>query len=124
MLTAFIQEWHDDRDTACLTTNGCDDTFYISVVVVRRHVVCLSAQRVSHAVVGYIHHDIEVITTNGIFNHTFGFTGTKTRGICIYNIRCAVIILECNVILVCIVTCVPPFYKILVDLFSKFRAAC
>ena len=70
MLTAFIQEWHDDRDTACLTTNGCDDTFYISVVVVRRHVVGVAAQRIGQAVVADIEQNVDIVTADRFVDDT------------------------------------------------------
>ena len=55
VLTALVQERHDDRDTTGLTTDCCDDTLQILIVIIGRHMILITAQGISHGVVQYIY---------------------------------------------------------------------
>ena len=64
MLTALIQERHDDSDLSRLVCHGRDDSLQISIVIVRRHSLSLATHGVCAAIVSYIKHDIYVFTAD------------------------------------------------------------
>ena len=35
MLTALVQEWHNDINTSCLTTNGSNNSLQVLIMVIR-----------------------------------------------------------------------------------------
>ena len=44
MLAALIEERHNDSDSSGLSSAGCDDTLQILIMIVRRHVIHISAK--------------------------------------------------------------------------------
>ena len=55
VLTTLVQERHDDRNTTGLTTDCCDDTLQILIVIIGRHMILITTQGISHGVVQYIY---------------------------------------------------------------------
>ena len=122
-LAALIKVRHDDIDTACFAADRCNHTFQILKMVVRRHQVGESADTVSQAVVGYIYHKIDIITTDRFIDLTLTFTGAKTRSFDIDNVRIALISFKCEGLHFCVVSFVSPFNKPFIDLFAKGTTA-
>ena len=87
MLTSLVKEWHNNVDTVCFTGGCGDNSLQILVMVIRRHVVLMTAYAVSKAVIGHIYHNVKVCTTNGFFDVTFTFTGSETRAFAVYKER-------------------------------------
>ncbi len=54
-LPAFIKKWHNDGNSSGFTADGGDNTFQILIVIIGRHMVSMSAQRIGQAVIGNIH---------------------------------------------------------------------
>ena len=65
---------HDDIDTARLPSDRGDDTLQILKVVVRGHVVDLTVQGIGQAVVADIHHQIDILSTDGFAEYAFCFS--------------------------------------------------
>ena len=74
----------------------------------------MSTEFVSQGVVGYICHDVKVISTNGFMDHTFCFATSETRAGCIDNIGVTQVAFERDVVLMLVLTYTSPFYKIFV----------
>ena len=58
MLSAFIEERHNNRDAACLAADSGDNTFEILKVIIRRHVIGLSTQRIGQGIVGNVNQNV------------------------------------------------------------------
>ena len=78
VLTSLIKERHDHVDTTGFSVGSGNDTLQILIMVVRRHMVFITADRVSQAVVQHIGKDKKIRTSYGLFQDSFGFTGTET----------------------------------------------
>ena len=78
VLTTFIQKRHDNIDSMCFACCSRDDTFQILKMIIRGHVVLVSAHFVGKAVIGDIYHNKKVGTTNRFFDVTFALAGTET----------------------------------------------
>ena len=86
VLTALIEEGHDDGDAARLAADGGDDPLQILEVVIRRHMICLAVQGVGHAVVAHVHHDVEIHAADGLLQHALGFSIAESGDISLDNI--------------------------------------
>ena len=78
MLTAAIQHGHDDIQPVSLAARGLDQTKQILEMIVGGHGVRLSEQIVLNAVVAHVDDKVQVHTTYGGFDQTFGIAGRKT----------------------------------------------
>ena len=87
MLAAFIKERHNYIDTVCLACCSGNNSFKILEMVVRRHMVLVSAYSIRFTVIGHINHNIKVSATNGFFNITFTLTGSETWAFAVYKER-------------------------------------
>ena len=123
MLAAFIKERHNYIDTVCLACCSGNNSFKILEMVVRRHMVLVSAYSIRFTVIGHINHNIKVSATNGFFNITFTFTGSETGTGCIDNISILLVIFKYNILFVFMFTLFTPVYNILVDSLSKLCTA-
>ena len=74
MLTAFVEERHDDIDTACLSANGSNNTFQILKMIIRGHMVGTSVQGVSQAVIADINHQINIFSSDGLREDSLGLS--------------------------------------------------
>ena len=79
VLASLIEKGHDHIDTARFSVCCGNDTLQILIVVVRRHMVFVTADRVSQAVVQHIGKDKKIHASYGLFQDSFGFAGTETR---------------------------------------------
>ena len=59
--------------------DSSNDTLQICIVVIRRHVVLVTAYRVGEAVIGNVDHQIQVIAADRLFDDTLCFAGSETR---------------------------------------------
>ena len=91
MLTALIEERHDDVDTMCLAGSCSDDTLQILIVVIRRVVVLHTAELVGHAPVGDIGHEIQIKTTNRLIDDGLCFAGSETGVLSFDEVRMIVL---------------------------------
>ena len=66
MLSAFIKEGHDYRDPSCLAADCSNNSFQILRVIVRGHMIFMSAQRIGQAVIGYIYKNIKIASADGL----------------------------------------------------------
>ena len=60
--------------------------------------ICVSTHRICQAVVADIDQNVKIHTTDRLINHTFGFPGTKTWYMSIYEIRISLISTEYYII--------------------------
>ena len=95
-LAAFIEIRHDDIDSAGFAADCSNGTLQILKVIIRRHQVCETADSVRKTVVAYIHHKVNIVTTDGFTDLTFTFTGTKTRCFDINDVRITSVSLKCK----------------------------
>ena len=79
-------------------------------MVIWGHMVFVTGYRVSEAVVGYVYHQIKIISTDRFVDHTLGFTCSETRYRCGDDVRVAVVSFECNFILMCMFSFLSPAY--------------
>ena len=56
MLSALVKERHDNSDSSCLTTYSSNNTLKVLIMVIRRHVVLMTTQRICHRVISDINH--------------------------------------------------------------------
>ena len=84
VLAAFIQERHDHVKTAGLSADSGDDTLQILIMIVRGHVILMSCQRVSQAVIADVYHQIDIHSPDRVIDNAFGFAGAKTGDLCVY----------------------------------------
>ena len=78
VLAAFIKERHDNGNSSCFTADSSDDTLQILIMIVRRHMVFMTAEGIGLAVVGYVNQQIQIRTADRFQNNALGFAGTKT----------------------------------------------
>ena len=123
VLTAFIQKWKNHSNSSCFAADSCDDTLQICKVIIRRHMIGLSAKGVGQAVVCYINHNEQVVTSYRLIDHTFGFSGTESRNIRFNNIAFSGIVLKSNIVLMLVLTVLSPGSKIIIDLATELCAA-
>src|SRR5699024_10208228 len=74
VLTALIQERHDNVDSPGFPSYSGNDPFQILKMVIRRHVIGVAAERIGQGIVADIHHEIEVVTADRFLQDTFGFS--------------------------------------------------
>ena len=92
-------------------------------MIIRRHMIFMSAERIGQAVVGNIDKQIQVVASNRFQNNTFCFTGSKTRYFRLHQIRASLIPFECKTVLVLIFPFCTPVNQVLIDLLAKLLAA-
>ena len=132
VLAAFIQEWHDNIHSSGLSAYcGNDplqilksnDPLQILKMIVRRHVVQMTAQRVGQRIVADIHHEIEVVSPDGFLQNTFGFPGAEAGSLGVDEVRRTLIPFELEIILLLVVPVFTPLYNVVVDLGPQLFAA-
>ena len=77
VLTAFIQEGHDDVDALCFAGHGGDDSLEVLEMIVGGHGNGLPVHLISDVVGADIHDDIDVIAADAFFQDAFGFPGPE-----------------------------------------------
>ena len=123
VLTALIQERHNNSDSLCFSTYGSNNTFQVLEMVIRGHVVGITVQGIGHVVVAHVNHNVEIVSADRFLDDTFGFTGTETGGCCADDIAVSLIALESNVALVLMLPLIAPGNQIAVDLITQLFAA-
>ena len=64
MLTALVKERHDDVDSVSLSGGGGDNPLEILVMIVRGHMIYMTADSIGFAVIGNIYHDKQIRASN------------------------------------------------------------
>ena len=85
--------------------------------------VCVSCQRIGEAVVAYVDHQIEIFSTNRLFDDSFCLSGTESRNIGINDKSISVITGESDISFMFRTAFFAPFYQIIIDLVSKTFAS-
>ena len=111
VLTAFIQIWHNNIYSAGFASNCADYTFQILKMVIRGHKILIWSDIISKAVVAYINHKIDIITTYGFHDRTFRLTGAETCCLDRDQIRISLITLECKGIKLFVSAVFTPLYQ-------------
>lgn len=123
MLSAFIEERHDDVDTSGLAVAGGDDTLQILVVVIRRHVVGIAVHVVSNTMIAYIGENEQILTADGLADLRFGFTASETGHIHVYEIVALDIAVKGRIVFhFVIMDTLTEFYHVVIDAASHFSA--
>ena len=91
-------------------------------MIIRRHVIDLTAHLIGNAVIENIDHDIEISTADGIIDNAPAFTGTVARTAEIHKITVFAVSLQ-REIDPCQRRLSPHLGQILVDNLSEFPAA-
>ena len=123
MLSALIQERHDDSDSSGFTADRGDDPLEVLVVVIRRHAILLPAEGISHAVIAHIDHDIEIISPDRFLNNAFRLPGAEPRNIHIEQIGAALVPGKGERTFMLIFPLCAPFDEIVVYLFPQCLTA-
>ena len=87
MLSSFIQERHNNIDTMRFSGSSSDDTFQILEMIIRRHMILITAYLISNTVVGDIAKNEKIHSTDRFVDDTFCFTGTETRAVTVDQVR-------------------------------------
>ena len=72
VLTAAVEDRHDDGDPMSLSSCCLNKSFEILIVVVRRHVVFVAEQVVGTSVVAYIYENVHISAADSLVYHTLG----------------------------------------------------
>ena len=123
MLTAFIKEWHDYIDTMCLTCSCGNNSLQILKMVIRRHVILVTADSVCGTVVGNVYHNVKVGSSDRFLNDSLTFTGTETRTFALHDKRVFAVSLWNIVKALLFYKFLTEFYQVSVYLLCKFAAA-
>ena len=108
----------------CLACCSRDDTFQILKMIIRGHVVLVSAHFVGKAVIGDIYHNKKVGTTNRFFDVTLALTGTKTDDLGINQKRWKAVTLWNLAWFLFGNKFFTEFYKFLVNLIGEILTSC
>ena len=121
MLSAFIEERHDDVDTSGFAVASGDDTLQILVVVIRRHVVGIAVHVVSNTMIAYIGENEQILTADGLADLRFGFTASETGHIHVYEIVALDIAVKGRIVFhFVIMDTLTEFYHVVIDAASHF----
>ena len=71
----------------CFTGSCGDDSLQILVMVIRRHVVLMTAYAVSKAVISHINHNVKICSADRFLDVTFTFTSSETWAFAVYKER-------------------------------------
>ena len=123
VLAAFIQEGHDNIHSSGLSAYCGNDPLQILKMIVRRHVVQMTAQRVGQRIVADIHHEIEIVSPDGFLQNTFGFPGAEAGSLGVDEVRRTLIAFKLEIILLLVVPVFTPLYNVVVDLGPQLFAA-
>ena len=123
VLAAFIQIGHDNRQTAGLAADSRDDALQILEMIVGRHVVRVAVKLVGQAVIADIHHQVQIVSADGIVDGALGLSGSEPGRVRRDQIRVALISGEGDIGFVLQIAAVAPFYKVIVDLAAEVLAA-
>ena len=123
ILTAFVQIWHDDVYSAGLAADCTDYTFQVLKMVIRGHQICVLSDIVSEAVITYIYHQIDIVSTYRFHDRTFRFTGAETGCLNRNEVRTSLIALECEGVKFFVTALFTPLHQPVVNLFSQLTAA-
>ena len=77
VLTALIKKRHDHIDPVGFSGGSSNDPFEILIMVIRRHMVGMTADLVCQAVVAYIYHNKHIRSPDRFTDNAFGFSGAK-----------------------------------------------
>ena len=64
VLPAFVKEGHDHVDAVGLSGGGGNHTLQVLIMIVRRHMVFMAADRISQAVIADIYHNKEIASAD------------------------------------------------------------
>ena len=123
VLTALIEERHDNSDAFGLAAHCRNDSLQILIMVIRRHMVCLAAQGIGQAVIAYVNHQIQVIAADRFTENALGLAASEsgnTRG---NNVVISLITFENDIGMMLVLSFISPLNEIVVDLLAEFLAA-
>ena len=123
MLSSFIKEGHDYVDSSCFSADCGNDTLNILEMIVRGHVIGMSANGIGFVVVADINQNVDVGATYGFVNRTFGFAGSETGKLGIENIGFSLITGIGKGAFVLAFSFGSPFYQVFVYLSADFVAS-
>ena len=118
VLAALVQIRHDDVDAPCLSADRCDHPLQIDEMIIRRHVVDLSAERICDAVITHIHQKEDVVASDRIKDGRLAFTAAEPRGLGADQVIVPDISMHLRVGGTLVLTFRAPAHDIIVDLFS------
>ena len=81
VLSALVEEGHDNVDTTSLAFAGCDNTFQILIVIIGRHVVRITVHFIGNTVVADINENKYIFTADTFAKASFCFAGTETGNV-------------------------------------------
>ena len=124
MLAALIHKRHDDIDPLCLACSGGNDPFEILEMIVRRHVIDMSVDRVRKAVVAYIGHDKQIRAADCLLQDSLCLTGAKTGTAAVHEIVAGFIVhIEGGGGFYFADRIFPEGYDVIIDLFPQLFTA-
>ena len=74
VLTAAVQDRHDNVDAVCLTAGCLNDTLQILIVIVRRHAVFLIEHLILDIIISYIYENEQILATDGGLDQSLAVT--------------------------------------------------
>ena len=85
--------------------------------------VCVAAEGIGKAVVAHIHHDIDVIATNGLAQNTLCLTCPKAGGLRFDQVGIPFITIKFQVVFLLMFTVPAPYYNVVIDSGSQLYTA-
>ena len=108
VLSAAVEDRHDDVDSVCLAGCCLNDALEILEMIVRAHGILHAEVVIGHAVVAHVGDDEQILAADGLLDHALAVTGGETRALTLYEEGIGL-----ETALVC------PFHEIIIDLVSK-----
>jgi hypothetical protein len=123
MLSALVKEGHYHGDAPCFSAYGGDQTLEILIMIIGRHVVFVTAERIGKTVVADVNKKIEIGTSDRFVDRSLGFAGSEPRYFGIEDIGIALVALKGKGGMMLVLPFGPPFYKVLIDLMPHIHKA-
>ena len=92
-------------------------------MVIRRHMVYHSAERVGQAVIADVHHEVQIVSADGFLDGSLSLSGTKTGGLCLDEVGIPLITFKSQVIFFLMVPVFSPFYDVVIDFVPQLFTA-
>ena len=112
MLSAAVEDRHDDVDPVCFAGCSLDDALEILVVIVRGHGIFPAEHLVLAVVISHVYQNEQILAPDGGLDQTLAVSGSKTGalGTDEESIRILLLVYE-------------PAHQVPVDLVTKLRCA-
>ncbi len=78
MLSAFVEEGHDDIDSVCLTVDGRDDSLEILIMIIGRHMIDISVHLIGNTMIADVRQNKDIFTSDRRSEHALCLSAAET----------------------------------------------